>query len=327
MMTEYRGELLLATTSSLVAATLDIPGVSVTMVTEPSEVREVDVHCLLFSDEQCDTSVVLDETPMIVVGDSGAAVHAITGPADGWLSRKQIRERPSTALERVIATITAHPAVDPPENTLEQEITSPEDQTGDTVDRSPRTGDEEGLNANTTQRAELADIPRRETTGMYATVVEGMEDAVTIHNPETGKISFANEAYLSLSAYDTREQLEAANLTGVHSHGMGYVARQGTAVIQRVHQTGEPERIEWQVKMDDCRQWIETVMSPEKINSRDRVVAVHRDITEQKRRQREYEQIFNNVNDSIIIHDPETKTIVDVNDTFCELVGYDRERH
>ncbi|TKX51686.1 PAS domain-containing protein, partial [Halorubrum sp. SP3] len=41
------------------------------------------------------------------------------------------------------------------------------------------------------------------------------------------------------------------------------------------------------------------------------------------RREREYEQIFNGVNDAIAIFDPETTSFVDVNDSYHELVGCD----
>jgi PAS domain S-box-containing protein len=54
-----------------------------------------------------------------------------------------------------------------------------------------------------------------------------------------------------------------------------------------------------------------------------RYVSLDRDITERKRREREYEQIFNGVQDAIIVMDPETLDILDANEAYLDMVGYD----
>jgi PAS domain S-box-containing protein len=43
-------------------------------------------------------------------------------------------------------------------------------------------------------------------------------------------------------------------------------------------------------------------------------------------REREYEQIFQSVNDAVAVHDIETGELVEVNERLCELTGYDREQ-
>jgi len=57
----------------------------------------------------------------------------------------------------------------------------------------------------------------------------------------------------------------------------------------------------------------------------DRIVGRVQDITERKRRKREFEQIINSVNDSIVIHDLGTAELIEENDTLCDLLGYDRD--
>jgi PAS domain S-box-containing protein len=54
-----------------------------------------------------------------------------------------------------------------------------------------------------------------------------------------------------------------------------------------------------------------------------RMVIVSRDITERKRREREYEQIFNGVEDGLLIMDPDTLDILNVNDAYLKMFGYD----
>ena len=55
------------------------------------------------------------------------------------------------------------------------------------------------------------------------------------------------------------------------------------------------------------------------------MLSIQRDITQQKRREREYEEIFNGVNDAIAVHDPQTGELLRVNETLCSKTGYDRE--
>jgi PAS domain S-box-containing protein len=54
-----------------------------------------------------------------------------------------------------------------------------------------------------------------------------------------------------------------------------------------------------------------------------RMVIVSRDITERKRREQEYELIFNAVKDAILVIDPETLDVLDANEAYLDLVGYD----
>ena len=49
-----------------------------------------------------------------------------------------------------------------------------------------------------------------------------------------------------------------------------------------------------------------------------------RDVTERERLERTYRELFENVADGLVIHDPDTGEILDVNKRFCELNGYSR---
>jgi len=54
-------------------------------------------------------------------------------------------------------------------------------------------------------------------------------------------------------------------------------------------------------------------------------VGIASDITERRELERTYRELFNKSSAAITLHDPETKEMVGVNDTMCDLLGYDRE--
>ncbi|PSP33400.1 hypothetical protein BRC64_03720 [Halobacteriales archaeon QH_10_67_22] len=48
------------------------------------------------------------------------------------------------------------------------------------------------------------------------------------------------------------------------------------------------------------------------------------DVTDYRQRARTYEQVFDEVDDVISVHDPDAERMVDVNGTMTDLTGYDR---
>ncbi len=96
--------------------------------------------------------------------------------------------------------------------------------------------------------------------------------------------------------------------------------------VRRALATGEQQRIEYQLDVKRGRRWFEARVGPLDTQSATRTVFwIARDITERKRREQEYEQIFDNVNDIIAVRDPETGEMVDANQAYADLLGYDRE--
>ncbi len=82
---------------------------------------------------------------------------------------------------------------------------------------------------------------------------------------------------------------------------------------------------EYRVVVDDEVRWVRVARFPVENDegSVDRIVGRARDITERKRREREFEQIFNGVTDAIAIQDPETAELLDANQTFVERLDYE----
>ncbi|MFB6102610.1 MAG: PAS domain S-box protein [Haloplanus sp.] len=159
----------------------------------------------------------------------------------------------------------------------------------------------------------------------YEQIFDGVNDAISIHDPESGEMVDANESLCDLLGYDKAELLERG-ADGISVESDGFTGERGKELIRSVVDSGESIQVEWKVETSDGEvRWLESSGTRAVIGGETRYLAIDRDITERKRREREYEQIFNGVTDVINVYDPETKELVAVNDRMCELTGYDRE--
>jgi len=171
---------------------------------------------------------------------------------------------------------------------------------------------------------DITERKRRERE--YEQIFDGVNDAIVIQDPETAEPLDANQTFLDRLGYDDVERIRQLGIEALSVTDAGYTKERAQELCHRVIETGEPETAEWQQETRDGeRRWIEAKVDVATIGGEERIVSMQRDITERKRREREYEQIFNGVHDPITIHDPETAELLDVNDAFCDLLGYDRE--
>lgn len=170
---------------------------------------------------------------------------------------------------------------------------------------------------------DVTDRVRREQE--YEQIFDGVNDAITIHDPTTGDIVDVNSSYLDLTGYDW-ERIREQGIEGLSATEEGYTDERARELITTVADTGADKTVEWRiVTADSERRTIESSLTATEIDGQQRVLSISRDITEQRRRQREFEQIFNAVEDPITIHDPETAEHIRVNDGFCSLLGYSRD--
>ncbi|TKX59826.1 PAS domain S-box protein [Halorubrum sp. ASP1] len=160
----------------------------------------------------------------------------------------------------------------------------------------------------------------------YEQIFNGVNDAIAIFDPKTLSFASVNDSYLELTGCDNIENVRELGIEGLSATEDGYTAERGKELIQAVARSGEPKTIEWKLTPPDEEQsWIEVTLATAEIGGEQRVLSIQRDITERKRREREFEQIFNGVTDVIGIYDPQTAELVDVNDTMCAILGYDRD--
>lgn len=160
----------------------------------------------------------------------------------------------------------------------------------------------------------------------YEQIYNSVNDAIAVFHPDTAEILDVNTAYRDMVGYESLDRIQELGIDGLSATDEGYTEERGREIIQAVSRHGEPETVEWRIERQSGeRIWVEVTITTAKINGSERVLTIQRDITERKRREREYEQIFNGVQDAIAIIDPETHEMVEVNDTFCEMVGYERD--
>lgn len=159
----------------------------------------------------------------------------------------------------------------------------------------------------------------------YEQIFHGVNDAIAVHDTETGEIVDVNESYTDLYGYD-RETILETDMGQLSVPEEDYTDGRAKKLITGVAESGDDETVEWQIETADGeRRSIESNLTLATVGGEQCVLSIIRDITERKRREREYEQIFHGVSEGVAVHDPTTGEIVDVNETMCELTGYSRE--
>jgi len=159
----------------------------------------------------------------------------------------------------------------------------------------------------------------------YEQIFHGVHDAIVVHDPETGEMVDVNDRFCELMGYDRETVLELGT-PGVSVPEEGFTQERAEEIIDEVMEAGELEPFEWQVETSDGeRRVLEVRATRAGIGGEPRHISINRDITERRRREREYEQIFNMAGDGIVIHDPESGEVVDANEQVADLLGYDRE--
>ncbi|WP_436930693.1 PAS domain S-box protein [Halosimplex halobium] len=191
------------------------------------------------------------------------------------------------------------------------------------VTRFPVEGDDGTVDRIVGRVQDVTERKRRERE--YEQIFDGVNDAITVFDPAAGEITDVNETYREMLGYDL-EAIREQGIEGLSATEEGYTGERGWDLIREVAETGEPETVEWRgVTRSGERIWLEVTLAPAEIGGELRVLSMQRDVTERKRREREYEQIFDGVTDAIAVHDPDTGELLDCNERMCELTGYDRE--
>jgi PAS domain S-box-containing protein len=171
---------------------------------------------------------------------------------------------------------------------------------------------------------DITERKRRERE--YEQIFNGVDAAITVHDPAAQSMVDINETMAKWTGYD-RDELLAGGVELFSATEEGFIPERAYEVIRQVADSGEDRTIEWKIETAEGNyRWLESRATTATIGGEQHVLGISQDITERKRRKREYEQIFNGVNEGITIHDPETGELLDVNDAFCDLLGYDREK-
>jgi PAS domain S-box-containing protein len=129
------------------------------------------------------------------------------------------------------------------------------------------------------QRSEQA---RRASEASYRAIFEAAEDAVFIHDWDTGAIVDVNPKACEGYGW-TREQMTRLTLDDISSGVPPYTGAQALTYIDRAR-NGEPVRFEWHRRSrDGTLHWDEVTLKPAVLAGRKHILAFTREITDRRR--------------------------------------------
>jgi PAS domain S-box-containing protein len=173
---------------------------------------------------------------------------------------------------------------------------------------------------------ELEESERR-----FRQMAERIDQIVYLTTGDLSEVLYVNPAYESLYGRPVDELYEDsfAFIDGIHPEDRESYLADLEAMLDDVER-GEPAdsyTFEFRVRRPDgtVRHAQADGYPIQREDGDDRFVGVVEDVTERRRREREREELFESVSDGLVVHDPETGEMLDVNERFCELTGYDRE--
>ncbi|MFB6080155.1 MAG: PAS domain S-box protein [Haloferacaceae archaeon] len=171
----------------------------------------------------------------------------------------------------------------------------------------------------------------RRTEERFGLVADHTNEVVVVAAADLSEVEYATPAYEEVygkpveSLYDRpRSMLEA-----VHPDDRAAYRADREAMVADVER-GEAEAVyegEYRLDGDDGTRWIEVERRPVRgeDGAVERIVSVATDVTDRRRVRRTYRDLFENASDGLVVHDPDTGEILDVNDRFCRMNGYARD--
>lgn len=159
---------------------------------------------------------------------------------------------------------------------------------------------------------------------MYRDLFENVSDGLVIHEPDSGEIIDCNDQFCEMTGYSYGE-LVGETIELITAPDEAYSYDRAKEHIRQAQAEG-PQLFEWHNQRRNGETFYSEVhLGVMRMYGDEYVLASARDITERKRRERDFEQIFHGVNDMIAVHHPETGELLAVNDALSEVTGYDRE--
>ena len=170
----------------------------------------------------------------------------------------------------------------------------------------------------------------RQSEASYRAIFESAEDAILIHDWDTGEVIDANPKACETFGYG-REELRRTPVGGLSSGVAPFTPEQARGRIQ-LAKLGRCPPFEWHRRnKDGSLHWDEVRLKPAQIEGKPHILAYTREITEHKaalaaRRAREeqYQAVFEGSADAMTIWSRDLR-IVEINPAFTRLYGLERE--
>jgi PAS domain S-box-containing protein len=171
----------------------------------------------------------------------------------------------------------------------------------------------------------------RRSEASYRAVFEASEDAIFVHDWDTGKLLDVNAKGCAAYGYG-REELRRTPIDKLTSGLQAFTAEDAMRYFN-LAKLGRCPPFEWHRRhKDGSLHWDEVHMKPALIDGRPQMLSFSREVTAQKQaledlrvREEQYRQIFETSLDGLFLWD-ENLRIVDVNPAGLALYGYRREQ-
>lgn len=170
----------------------------------------------------------------------------------------------------------------------------------------------------------IADAVDRQRTGLdYREVFEKIPDGMTLHDSD-GAILDVNQQFAEMLGY-SREELLEMDFDALHVDEPPYTSDRATELVGKAAAEG-PQTFEWVDETKDGERLpVEVSLRQTRIGGKERILAVVRDITERKQRERQLQQrstAMERSTDGIAIVDADGDYAY-VNQAHAEVYGYD----
>jgi PAS domain S-box-containing protein len=177
---------------------------------------------------------------------------------------------------------------------------------------------------------EHTDVALRASEASYRAIFETSEDAIFVHDLDTGAILDVNQKACEVYGYSC-EEMRKLDIGAISSGIPPYTQEDAVKLIARAV-AGERMQFEWHRKSrDGSLHWDEVFVKRASIGGTDRILAFTREITERKQAEEQlraseeqYRAIFNASSDALMLWDTDGR-IVDTNRATWVLGGYSQE--
>lgn len=186
-----------------------------------------------------------------------------------------------------------------------------------------------GLVFDVTERKQ-AEEAIRASEANYRAIFDAANDAIFVHDMDTGRILDVNRKMTEMYGYSPDEARELP----VEALSAGEPPYTQENAISRIRKAadGDPQLFEWRAKDKSGRLfWVEVSLKRAVIGRQDRLLAVVRDITERKhaeeavrRSEENFRSIYNYAPALILTYDRDA-VVLEVNQAFERFTGYTKE--
>ncbi|MEW5913916.1 MAG: diguanylate cyclase [Thermodesulfobacteriota bacterium] len=160
----------------------------------------------------------------------------------------------------------------------------------------------------------------------YRTIFNSVQEAIFLHDAADGRTLDANQQASQMFGYNTQELMSKD--VGQLSSGEEPYTQQRAEEVIRAAAAGRPQVVEWQCKDKDGRLfWVEVSVKRARIDQREVVLAVLRNISQRKEAEKQLTlaaQVFDSAMEGIMVTDPQGD-IQTINPAFTAITGYSAE--